>query len=132
MRTDDEIIARIGDVGSRDWMRVEVTDLYCRLSFDKARPFLQKPVKTTAWRVSPRDRISILSEMFYYLPFAWSKVNGGKILSAALSMSHYSSWIWLAGDDLGNLLNYDGCGKEKLILICKYYNWDYKSWEKGL
>lgn len=67
-----------------------------------------------------------------YMPFAWDKANNGRGFSASRSMSHYQAWIWLAGDDIGDLSEYDSYGKDNLVKICKHYGWDHSQWDNGV
>lgn len=124
MRTDDEILDRIDYVRARDWMGTEMTDLVIRLPFVKAKKHLTPRTTEDLWEVAPRDRESLLVEMRAYMPFAWDKANNERGLSASRSMSHYSAWIWLAGDDLGDLHEYDNYGKDNLRRICEHYGWE--------
>lgn len=131
MRTDEEILSRISEIESRDWMGTELGDLACRLPFGEANRFLKDGVTEDSWKVSPRDRDSVIAEMRDYMPFAWEKANGERGLSAGRSMSHYAAWTWLAGDDLGDLTDYQFYGKDNLVRICEHYGWDSAQWDDG-
>ena len=132
MRTDDEILARIETVKGDDWIGVQVSDLLCRLPFEKARPYLEPEATPDGWKIAGRDRESLLAKMLDYMPFAWEKANNGRGLSADRSMDHYSAWVWLAGDDLGDLTKYRHYGKDNLCRICKHYDWDASQWDDGV
>lgn len=82
--------------------------------------------------LSPRDRESILNEMLDYMSFAFEKANNFRGISASRSMSHYSAWTWLIGDDFGNLLDYEYYGKDNLVEICEKYGWDHSQWDDGV
>ena len=129
MRTDDEILARVEAVQNDDWLGTKAIDLLARLPFEKAKPYLKPDVDASEWKILPRDRESMLAEMLDYMPFAWEKANDERGLSAGRSMAHYSVWTWLAGDDLGDLTEYDDYGKDNLRRICKHYGWDVSQWE---
>ena len=131
MRTEEMILARIEAVKSSDWMGTQVSDLVARLPFERAKPYLKPDVTTDEWKQGPRDRESLLAEMLVYMPFAWEKANRGRGLSAERSMDHFSAWVWLAGDDLGNLGEYQFYGKDNLVRICAHYGWDAKQWDDG-
>ena len=131
MRTNDEILARIEAVKANDWMGTQISDLVVRLPFAKALPYLKPEVKEDDWEVMPRDRETVLAEMLDYMPFAWDKANNERGVSASRSMNHYSAWVWLAGDDLGDLTQYQFYGKDNLRRICKHYGWDVSQWENG-
>lgn len=134
MRTDKEIIDRIAEVESEDWLGTQRNELVCRLPFDKAKQWLRSAVTETEWRplVKARDRETILSEMLNYMPFAWEKANNCRGISASRSMEHYSAWIWLLGDDLGDLSDYQYYGKDNLVAICNKYGWNSSQWDDGV
>ena len=46
-------------------------------------------------------------------------------------MCHYMAWVWLAGDDLGDLTDYQYYGKDNLVKICDHYGWDSSQWDDG-
>ena len=131
MRSDDEIVARIEAVKGNDWMGTQITELIVRLPFERAQPYLKPEAKPEEWEVKPRDRESLLAEMLDYMPFAWDKANNERGLSAGRSMDHFSAWVWLAGDDLGDLTKYSFYGKDNLCRICKQYGWDAGQWDDG-
>ena len=132
MRTDEEILARIEEIESEDFLGFARSDLIVCLPFDKAKKFLKEDVKESDWEVQPHDRESILKTMLDYMPFAWEKANDFRGISASRSMSHYGAWIWLAGDDLGDLSDYQFYGKDKLVMICDHYGWDYAQWDDDI
>jgi len=131
-RTDDEIISRINVVTDRDFLGFEVSDLVLCLEYEKAKQFITTDVIQKDWEVVSREPADVISMMHDYMPFAWDKANNCRGLSAGRSLSHYSAWIWLAGDDLGDLLEYEFYGKDKLVLICNYYGWDSSEWDDGI
>ena len=131
-RTDDEIISRIDVVTDRDFFGFEVSDLVVRLEYEKAKQFITADVTQKDWEVVSREPADVISMMHDYMSFAWEKANEGRGLSAGRSLSHYSAWIWLAGDDLGDLLEYEFYGKDKLVLICNHYGWDSSEWDDGV
>lgn len=131
-RTDDEIISRINVVTDRDFLGFEVSDLVVRLEYEKAKQFITTDVIQKDWEVVSREPADAISMMHDYMPFAWDKANNCRGLSAGRSLSHYSAWIWLAGDDLGDLLEYEFYVKDKLVLICNHYGWDSSEWDDGI
>ena len=134
MRTDQEILDRIEvvNLAGRDWLRTERTDLISRLPHEAAKRFLKPEFAAPdEWVQSPRDRESLIAEMAEYMPFAWDKANNGRGISAGRSLSHFSAWIWLAGDDLGDLNDYEFYGKDNLARICAHYGWDSRQWDDG-
>jgi hypothetical protein len=132
MRTNEEILEKIESVKESDFFGVKVNDLLVRLPFDCAKKFLVDDAVESEWVVQPRDRESIVKEMQEYMPFAWDKANGCRGLSAARSMDHYSAWVWLCGDDLGDLSDYEYYGKDNLVKICNQYGFDSSQWDDGV
>lgn len=132
MRTDKEIIERVNAISHSDFFGFESADLITCLPFNSAKPFLKEGVTEEEWQPDPRDRESVLKRMVDYMPFAWEKANNERGISAGRSMSHYSAWIWLAGDDLGNLNRYNYYGKDNLVKICEFYGWDSSQWDDGI
>lgn len=130
VRTPQEIVARIEFIKDDDYLlgtaRVE---LISRLPFSFAKPYLNDDATEAGWTPLPMSREDLLEIMLDYMPFAWSKVLDKRGLSANRSMAHFSAWVWLAGDDLGDLMDYRDYGRKNLIRICKHYGWDYKQWE---
>lgn len=132
MRTDEEILARIKEIQGRDVLGYECSDLILKLPFEVAKQFLEKgTTKEEYGEPSLRDRESMIKEITNYMPFAWEKANDCRGLSAGRSMSHFNAWIWLAGDDLGDLTEYQFYGKDNLVKICNLYELDHKQWDDG-
>lgn len=131
-RTDDEILNRISVVTDRDFFGYEVFDLAMCLEFEKIRQFIPASVLPNDWEVVSREPAAVISMMRDYMPFAWDKANNCRGLSAWYSMSHYSAWTWLAGDNLGDLFNSRLNVKDNLVLICNYYGWDSSEWDDGV
>lgn len=133
-RTDLEIVNRIRELAATDFFGFESTDLLTCLPYDKAKEFLKPETTEEKWKevFTPRDRESVLKRMEEYMSFAWEKANNCRGLSAARSMNHYSAWVWLLGDDLGNLNDYEYYGKDNLVKICQKYGWDHHQWDDGI
>lgn len=134
MRTEKEILQRIQEIRDQDFFGTQIGDLVEFLSFDNAKKFLKDGTEQKDWedeRVK-NDRDTILKKMQEYMSFAWGKANNCRGLSAARSMDHFTTWIWLLGDDLGNLSDYEFYGKDKLVSICEKYGWDHSQWDDGV
>jgi len=131
-RTDDEILARIDFIKSRDLFGFELSDLVTCLDFQTAKREFDVNAEESTWEIVSREPVDVIARMHDYMPFAWDKANNRRGLSAGRSMSHYYAWTWLAGDNLGNLLDYRFYGKDKLVLICNYYGWDSSEWDDGV
>lgn len=132
MRTDEEIVARIKSLESADFLGWETNDLLICLPFEAAKPFLKSETLAADWSPLPRDRESVVARMLEYMPFAWEKANGCRGISASRSMSHFSAWVWLAGDDFGDLGDYEHYGKGNLRRICEHYGFDASQWDDGV
>lgn len=132
MRTNEEIVARIEKLSPRDMFGFDTQDLVLALDYEHAKPYLRDDVKPGDWNPQPRDRDAVVAQMLAYMPFAWGKANDCRGLSAGRSIAHYMSWIWLAGDDLGDLTNYQFYGKDELRRICAHYGWDADQWDDGV
>lgn len=132
MRTPEEIVARVKERQPFDPFCFEIGELLAVLPVEQARPWLKEGVTVDQWKPQPRDRESVLARMLDYMPFAWDKANHCRGLSVYRSMSQFTSWVWLAGDDFGNLLNYEYYGKPHLVAICEHYGWDHGQWDNGV
>jgi hypothetical protein len=133
-RTDEEILQRIDERKGGDLFGFEVDEYSEFLSYEAAKPFLKDGVKKSEWDEGKlkKDKESIKAIMLNYMPFAWSKANDCRGISAGRSLQHYQAWLWMAGDFISGLMNYEHYGKEKLIEICNLYGWDYKQWDDGV
>lgn len=132
-RTDAEIVKRIAErLPVDDVLGFETSDLGSYLPFHLADTLFPATYVEVEWTQLPRDRDSVVAQMLEYMPFAWEKANDRKSLSASRTMSHYSAWVWLAGDDLGELTEYEFYGKDNLVRICNHYGWDSSAWDDGI
>lgn len=134
MKTQEQILERIKELLPDDFLGFSTQDLIFALSFDNAKPYLKEGADQAAWddgRLKTDDEVK--AKMLDYMPFAWEKANNCRGISAARSMSHYASWVWLIGDEdkLGNLEDYEFYGKDSLVAICELYGWDHSQWDDG-
>ena len=132
MRTDTEILERIKAVEANDWMGTQRSDLILTLPYGLAKPWLEAEVTEETWKPESRERKDVIERMREYMPFAWEKANNFRGISAGRSMDHYTSWVWLAGDDLGDLTDYEYYGKDNLVRICNKYGFDYADLDDGI
>lgn len=136
MRTQKEILERIKEIEEHDFFGFQIENLIIRLNFKNAKPWLKNDAKESDWEVKSSDPEDIKTEMLDYMSFAWDKANNFRGLSASRSMDHYTSWVWLMGDndvkDIGNLQDYEFYGKDNLCRICEYYDWDANQWDDGV
>ena len=91
MRSDEEILARIEAITTRDWMGTQRVDLIQRLPVEKARPLLKDDADVGKWTVLPRDDTSVKDEMHRYMSFAWEKANHRRGISASRSLEHMNA-----------------------------------------
>jgi len=131
-RTQDEIVARIKWLEPNDFLGFKTGDLIDALHYEHAKPYLKPEVTADQWKPSPIDRESVVARMLDYMPFAWEKAHNCRGISASRSIAHFESWIWLAGDDLGDLSDYQFYGKDELRRICAHYGWDADQWDDGI
>lgn len=128
MRTQQQIVDKINNLGDSDWMGTITSDLLLYLDFKNAKPFLKPEITEEEWgKIGKKfDKATLLEEMRSYMTFAWDKANGCRGLSAGRTMDHYTAWVWLLGDEgvFGDLQNYIYYGKLNLIKICEYYGWN--------
>jgi hypothetical protein len=126
-RTTEEILAKIADESTADMFGTQRTDLALFLPFEQAKPFFKDGMTAeefASYQV-PNTKEGITKEIVKYLPFAWGKANDERSLSAARSLLHFTVWVWMLGDDLGNLLDYCDYGKPHLITISEKYGFDH-------
>ncbi len=125
-RTQEEIISRIKEVEATDFLGFKRNDLLMYLDFEHAKPFLLPEATEESWTTLPSDRDSVLKQMAGYMEFAWNKANNCRGISAGRTMSHYSVWVWMIGDEeiFGDLEDYQFYGKDHLCAICNHYGWD--------
>ena len=135
MRTQEEILARIRAIKNEDWMGTQRNDLINALTFKNAEQFLKDRVTDDEWEpVRTATEKKIKSEAINYMAFAWDKAINCRGISAGRSMDHYTSWLWLLGDnelwrDLGDYTHY---GKDNLRKICDYLQIDADQWDDGI
>jgi len=99
MRTDEEILRRLGEIKGDDFFGAQSSELVSRLPFAIARPFLIDEATEAGWKTYGRDRDAIVGEMRGYMEFAVEKATGHRGLSASRSIEHFRSWVWLLSDE---------------------------------
>lgn len=121
MKTQEEILKRIEEIekSGDDFFGFQRNDLLSFLDYEHAKPFLKEEVTESEWEQETRTPKQVMQE---YLEFAFEKSYGERGLSAARSMDHYTSWLWLDGDEslYKELENYTQYGLPQLRKICKY------------
>ena len=128
-RTPSEIKARMGVVD--DLFGTQSGDLLEFLPYEHAQPYLKVGVSPAQWDEA-KAKMGPLAMAREYLPFAWEKANGCRGLSAARSMYHFQSWLWLAGIDDPDLENYEQYGKPQLVMISEALDFDWRAHDNGI
>lgn len=132
MRTQEEILARIEEVASRDWLGTQRESLIGVLTFANAKQFLKPEVTNDQWELNNDD--AVRKEAIEYMEFAWDKANNCRGISAGRSLDHYTAWLWLLGDDdlWPTLEDYEHYGKPQLRKICEYFGLDADQWDDDI
>lgn len=115
MRTQEEIINKISEVKSDDWMGTITSDLVNCLEFSNAKDFLKDEITEKEWQENgfmKNTDGNIKKEMQEYLSFAFGKAEDERGISAGRSMDHYYAWIWLLDEEthFGDVREYDSYG----------------------
>jgi hypothetical protein len=130
-RTQGEILKRIEEVKENDAFGYQTTDLIEYLEFEGAKKFLNPEVGEDEWKPQEKTPREVMID---YMDFAWKKANDKRGLSASRSMDHYTSWLWLDGDEElhQTLANYEFYGKPQLVKICEYLGLDPSKYDDGV
>lgn len=121
MRTQQEILDRIKAVADNDFFGHQRGDLYPYLTYENIVPLnvLKDGVTAADWEPSTKDPKAVMKE---YMGFAFDKARNQRGLSAMRSIDHYTSWLWLDGNEaLANeIQDYTDYGIPQLTKICDY------------
>lgn len=130
MRSQIEILRRIKEVEKDDFFGFQTSDLLSYLEYENAKPYLKEGVTEQEWKVEKRTPKEV---MINYMEFAWEKANNKRGLSASRTLDHYTSWLWLDGDETlyKTLSRYQYYGKDHLIKICEYLGIECV-WDDGI
>ena len=136
MRSQQDILNRIEERKEEDLLGFEVKEYLDFLTFENAKPFLKPETTKEQWDEVYHEPTAenILKVMLSYMPFAWEKANNCRGISANRSISHYDAWLWLMDDggfEVFDKIEYEHYGKEKLIVLCEKYGWDWKQWDQN-
>lgn len=126
MRTQDEIVARIEAVKADDIFGAQTSDLLVYLDFERARPYLKETATADAWADAMTELTDerVRAEMAEYMPFAWSKVEDHRGLSASRNIEHMRAFLWLLDDGTLEKMEaapYENYGAPQLRLVCETY-----------
>jgi hypothetical protein len=100
MKTQEQILARMGEIRLEDTFGFRIEVLLNALSFENAKPFLKPEAVKEGW-----DEGAALTEARLranaegYLTFAWGKAEGHRGISASRSTDKMGEYIWLVGTD---------------------------------
>lgn len=99
IRTQDQILERFNQ--SDDFMGIQAGDLIEYMDYEVAKPHLKQEYiqDVESGKEAWQKRTDPLQEIVDYLPFAFEKAHGQRGLSAARSMLHMKTWIWLCDDE---------------------------------
>ena len=126
MKNQEEIIKRFNE--SEDLFGTQQNDLIKFMTFENAKEFLTEEFVLKVengeekWEMKTEPKKEILK----YLDFAYDKAECQRGLSAARSMLHFKTWIWLDDEDFYNEIiyhieNYTNYGIPTLDMISKRY-----------
>lgn len=132
-RTQEEIVQRIKEVMEYDFLGIQAGDLIDYLDYDHAKEYLREDVTREQWEKISEERLTPAAEIEKYMEFAWNKANSCRGLSAARSLNHMCSWLWLDGEDelAKQILNYSHYGKPELVAICEKYGIEWAKYDNG-
>lgn len=131
MKTQKEILAEIKNLekSGTDPLGTSRSDLIDFLTFTHAKPFLTKGTTKAEW---DRDKATfdhdfIVEKIKEYLPFAFTKAQQERGLSALRSLNHFYAWMFIIEDleNFDDLLVYENYGIDHLIAIAEFYGVDH-------
>ena len=133
-RTVAEIVSRIRDLESTDWLGFQRSDLMQFLPFDAAKEFLKSDAASEGWECLDPTKEIIEAKILDYMKFAWGKANDCRGLSAGRSMNHMQAYLWLLGEDdvVPELDHYSFYGKAHLAAICEHFGLGWEQFDDGI
>jgi len=117
-----------------DFLGIKKSDLIMYLDYKFAHPYLKLERTEEEWNnLRKEEGLDPIEEMKSYMPFAWDKANHCRGLSAARSLDHYWTWLWLIGEEEipKTFANYQFYGKDQLIAVCVFLGLDHSQWDDG-
>lgn len=137
-KTQQEIVNRIKELSKENLLfDFRIDNLMVRLDFDHVMENFKDKFNANITRESWGEphQTSPVDEIKDYMDFAWEKANNCRGLSAARSLQHMESWLWLDGQEEFikeiDISNYRYYGKGKLVKICEKYGIDWKALDDG-
>jgi len=135
MKTQEEIMLRIDEIGDNDFLGFETTDLYSALTKANAiemlirkNPDAESIEKDLAdYEQIYRTNEDIIEQMKKYMSFAVEKAVNHRGISASRSVAHYRAWTWLINDSetfefLSDGSNYQNYGAPMLKYVAEKYD----------
>lgn len=137
MRTQDEIAARIRERVENDFLGFEWHEYLLYIDLEHAREFLRPGAEITAeeWKYEPVDAEKLRARIVDYISFAWDKANGFRGISAGRSLSHFTAWFWLLGEDAMVEVvdgHYEFYGKDQLVRVTQWAGLDPALFDDGV
>lgn len=121
MRKYSEIEERINSL--TDPMGFERSILVDRLPLPLARKYVNLGrADLSHWKQLPREKEYVFAEMKTQFDFTFWLYKKQRMLSFYRQMCKYSSWVWLIGDDLGDLTEIKDRGYQSIMKLCNHYH----------
>ena len=133
--TDQDITDRLQVLsGLTPVDEIEMFDLYSRLPFELAQPYLPHSAQKDTFEVDFSQLRPPLLTCREYLEFAWHKANDARAMSAARSLSHIRAWLFLAGfaSLLCHFKEAHWYGKKQLVIASMLCGFDWQSHDDGV
>ena len=125
MRTYKEILSRINQIAPFDRFGFETSYLLEFLPYNALPEKMQEHADPCSWVAMDRTEEHIRTRMIDYMSYAWEKANDERGISAYRSMCHYNVWLWMLGEDWGDLTEgYTDYGKPTLRRLCDFLSLD--------
>jgi hypothetical protein len=128
MRTEQEIKDKY-EKWKGEFFAFRGGDILEALPLEVAKPYLRADFDRE-WRQLKTDD-DVRAQILDYLPFAWGKANKCRALSALRSLSHFSAWLWLLGEDelSESIMEYTLYGKPELVKISEKFGFDWRAYD---
>jgi len=137
MQTQEAILARMKEREPEDPLGFERSEYFNALTFKNAKDNLKDEVTEEVWdSVRFKTDKEVKQAMEDYMPFAFSKAEGERGISANRSIQHCIAWTWLFDPTFSDKIedefkhNYHSYGKHILIGICHRYGWSVPEMRK--
>ncbi len=129
LKTQQEIYDWYKQFAAKDIFGFTGEVLVAYLDYDLAKEFLKPETTKEQWDEGfiPLSEEQVISDMKYYMEFAWGKVRNHRGISAGRSVEKMMAWLWLLDDDelisfIADENSYPMYGAPILKRICEKYN----------